>query len=72
MQADYQTTTKPVIFVGSSRDEICASKLIHGSMEMFAKGSYTFREFDADHWVIWSHADELNRELLTWIKTIDA
>jgi soluble epoxide hydrolase / lipid-phosphate phosphatase len=71
MQAASLTTTKPVIFVGCSKDEISLSKFLNSSTEMFAKGSYTFREIDADHWIIWSHADELNRELLTWIKTID-
>jgi len=28
----------------------------------------TYKEFDADHWVMLSHADEVNKELLGWIE----
>lgn len=30
----------------------------------------TYKEFDADHWVLLSHADEVNKELLEWIKKL--
>jgi soluble epoxide hydrolase / lipid-phosphate phosphatase len=28
----------------------------------------TYKEFDSDHWLMLSHADELNKELLAWIE----
>lgn len=69
---DSETTTKPVIYVGCSKDKIAISSIISSTMGSFAKGPLTLRELDEDHWVIWSHADELNQELLNWVKTIGA
>jgi soluble epoxide hydrolase/lipid-phosphate phosphatase len=30
----------------------------------------TIKEYDADHWVMFSHADELNKDLHDWVTTI--
>ncbi|KAI0266440.1 Alpha/Beta hydrolase protein [Gloeopeniophorella convolvens] len=68
--AEGLTTTKPVMFVGCSKDGICISSMMHDRLGVWAKGPLTLREYDADHWVMLSHGDELNRDFLEWISTI--
>lgn len=58
---------QPVFFGGCSRDYICKPAMGQGSLAKHAKNA-TYKEFDADHWVILSHADEVNKELLAWIQ----
>lgn len=36
----------------------------------FKDHQITIRDFDADHWLILSHADEINRELDGWLQGV--
>ncbi|KAI0298752.1 alpha/beta-hydrolase [Multifurca ochricompacta] len=69
---DRKSTTKPVLYIGCSQDYACVPALMRVALGTFAKGSLTVEEFDAGHWVILSHAEQVNRALSDWIKGLDA
>ena len=58
---------QPVFFAGCTRDYVCLSGPGLAGTSKHAK-DITYKEFDADHWVLLSHADEVNKELLAWIE----
>ncbi|KAI0060507.1 alpha/beta-hydrolase [Artomyces pyxidatus] len=59
---------KPVFFAGSKQDAVCIPKLGGMSVAAAARGPVTTQEYDADHWVLLSHAEELNQGLLRWVE----
>ncbi|KAI0348477.1 alpha/beta-hydrolase [Trametopsis cervina] len=59
------------IFFGAARDDgVCTPQLGYDAfaVEEFKHHNVTIREFDGGHWIIFSHADEINKELLSWIE----
>ena len=40
------------------------------SSEPLKDHSVTIRDFDGDHWIILSHADEINKELKEWMEGV--
>ncbi|KAI0266439.1 alpha/beta-hydrolase [Gloeopeniophorella convolvens] len=67
---DTETTTKPVLFIGCLKDDVCIPTMQKERLKEWAKGPLTIRDYNADHWVILSHGDELSRDLLSWIAEI--
>lgn len=60
---------QPLFFGGCKHDYVCLP--LHGQAALMKHGKRpTYKEFDADHWVMLSHPDEVNKELLAWIETI--
>lgn len=58
------------MFYGAAKkDPIAISVVAQGSIKHFCKNAM-IREFDGGHWVTISHADEVNKELKTWIETL--
>ena len=60
----------PIFFGGALKDYICIAE--HGQ-NMFTSYDFqdhnvTIRDFDGDHWIILSHADEINKELKQWLE----
>ena len=60
-----------MFFAGAKKDYICrietGRKIFEG--DLFKDHQVTVREFDGDHWIMLSHADELNKELEEWLET---
>jgi pimeloyl-ACP methyl ester carboxylesterase len=65
--ADRYDIDQPVFFGGCTRDYVCLPTLGQANLSKHCKNA-TYKEFDADHWVMLSHADEVNKELLAWIE----
>ncbi|GJE91580.1 alpha/beta hydrolase [Phanerochaete sordida] len=60
----------PLFFGGAKNDYICLAQTgyaVFGS-EVFKEYSVTTKEYDADHWLILSTADEIARDLDAWIE----
>lgn len=66
---DKYDITKPVFFAAATNDYICLSAFGKTIVDKHCKNA-TIREFDAGHWVLLSHADELNGELEAWIDNV--
>ncbi|KAI0266435.1 alpha/beta-hydrolase [Gloeopeniophorella convolvens] len=66
------TTTKPVLFVATTKDDISVPAVMIRWVKQLAQGPLTVKELDADHWVILSHPIELARDLIEWIKSVGA
>ncbi|KII93216.1 hypothetical protein PLICRDRAFT_35398 [Plicaturopsis crispa FD-325 SS-3] len=58
----------PVFFGASTKDQICLAAVGKASIAMKCKGVNTIKEYDADHWLILSHAEQLSADLLGWIE----
>ncbi|KAK0204252.1 Alpha/Beta hydrolase protein [Desarmillaria ectypa] len=61
--------TMPVFFGGALKDFICLSA-IHkiGTADKCKKA--TIHEYEACHWVMWEAKDEVNRDLLSWLREL--
>jgi pimeloyl-ACP methyl ester carboxylesterase len=57
----------PVFFAGAKNDTICLSALQMPAFAQYCKNT-TVREFNSGHWVPLEAAEEVNKELLTWIQ----
>lgn len=58
--------TQPVFWGACAKDYICIPAINRPSTEQWCK-NLTQKEYDSDHWVVFSHADALNNDLLAWI-----
>lgn len=65
-------TTSPIFFGAALKDYICLAPLQKRTFAdpKFKDHQVTIRDFDADHWLILSHADEINKELDTWLESV--
>lgn len=64
----------PIFFGAALQDYICTAdtgKHVFKRKE-FAKHDITVRDFDADHWLILSTPDQINRELGCWLERVSA
>lgn len=64
-------TSAPLFFAGAKKDYICRIELVRMICEgdLLKEHEVTLHEFDSDHWIIMSHADELNKALEEWLET---
>ena len=62
--------TAPVFFGGALQDYVCLASIGRRTMEgeEFKDHNVTIRDFDADHWLVFSKAGEICQELENWIK----
>lgn len=60
---------KPVFFGASLKDFVCLAEAQKVTTASLAK-DLTVHEYDACHWVQLEAKDELNRDLLAWIKAL--
>ncbi|EKM56413.1 uncharacterized protein PHACADRAFT_118086 [Phanerochaete carnosa HHB-10118-sp] len=60
----------PIYFGATKNDEVCAPIIGYTvfAHEAFSKHSVTMKEYDSDHWLILSHADEIVDDLEEWIE----
>jgi len=57
---------QPILFVGCTQDYLCSPEAMRARLAKHCK-DVTYKEVDSSHWVMSSHPDEVNRELLAWI-----
>lgn len=61
---------QPVFYGAATKDYVCLAGPSAASLEQTCLGPKTVKEYDADHWVIFSHAKEVNKDLLEWIESL--
>ncbi len=68
----FPPATSPIFFGAAQHDKVCVPQQGYEifSSQPFQNHSVTIREFDGDHWIILSCADEINKELLRWIEDV--
>ncbi|KZP16706.1 alpha/beta-hydrolase [Athelia psychrophila] len=60
----------PVFFGAPTKDFICLAAPSIAGVEAMCTGTKVIKEYDADHWLIFSHAQVLNEDLLDWLKSL--
>ena len=62
------------MYAGGTEDSVCIPSMQKQTFEdaRFKDHQITIREYDAGHWFILSHADELNADLAPWIEGVVA
>ncbi|KIP08441.1 hypothetical protein PHLGIDRAFT_117193 [Phlebiopsis gigantea 11061_1 CR5-6] len=70
----YPPAGVPVYFGAAKNDLICLPSIGYDIFKdtHFVEGQVTEKEYDADHWVILSKADEISQDLEAWIKGFTA
>lgn len=58
---------QPVFYGGCARDYICIPAMAQKALQEHVK-DLTSNIFNADHWVMLSHAEEVNEALLKWVE----
>ncbi|KAK0210018.1 Alpha/Beta hydrolase protein [Desarmillaria ectypa] len=61
--------TKPVFFGGALKDFVCLSAVNKAGTVAKCKNA-TIHEYEGCHWVMWEAKDEVNRDLLSWLKAL--
>jgi len=66
------TLNQPILFVAFSKDPIGLPLFGTTMHEAYVKpdSNVTYKEVEADHWAVLSHAGELNKMLLEWIEEL--
>lgn len=59
---------QPVFYGAATQDHLCVAALFDRGFAQFAKGPLTKAEFGGDHWLILSHANEINEKLEGWLE----
>jgi soluble epoxide hydrolase / lipid-phosphate phosphatase len=62
--------TKPVFYGGAEKDYICVATAQISNLEKFCPNR-TVHVYGGDHWIIWSHAEQINNDLAEWLKQIE-
>ncbi|KAI0791407.1 epoxide hydrolase [Abortiporus biennis] len=65
----YPPASSPIFFGAARYDKICLPSIGIELLESdaFKHHQVTIKEYDGDHWLILSHADQINRDLEAWI-----
>ncbi|KAG7447074.1 alpha/beta-hydrolase [Guyanagaster necrorhizus] len=61
--------TKPVFYGGALKDLVALNALNKAGTAGKCKNA-TIHEYDGCHWVMWEAKDEVNRDLLSWLKAL--
>ncbi|KAI0791300.1 epoxide hydrolase [Abortiporus biennis] len=67
--AYFPPASSPIFFGAARYDRICLPSigLDVFNADAFKDHKVTMKEYDGDHWMIFSHADQINRDLEAWI-----
>ncbi|KAK7676757.1 hypothetical protein QCA50_005212 [Cerrena zonata] len=65
-------TSSPIFFAASLRDYIGLAAMQKGNLTSpkFKDHNVTIHEYDADHWILLSHAEEVGKDLDAWLAKI--
>lgn len=66
----YPPASAPIFYGAAIHDYICLAANGHAAFNAdgFKNHSVTIKDYDADHWLILSKADEINHDLEAWIE----
>lgn len=66
----YPPSSSPIFFGGAKQDRVCRPEAGEEVLKRpeFKEHKITVKVYDADHWLIWSVAGELNRDLDAWME----
>ncbi|KAK0451001.1 Alpha/Beta hydrolase protein [Armillaria borealis] len=67
--ADNLEITKPVFYGGALHDAVALNAVNKAATTDTCK-NVTLHEYDGGHWIIWEAKDEINRDLLEWLKSL--
>ncbi|PBK78288.1 alpha/beta-hydrolase [Armillaria solidipes] len=67
--ADNLEITKPVFYGGALHDAV-ALNVVNKATTTDTCKDVTLHEYDGGHWIIWEAMDEINRDLLEWLKSL--
>ncbi|PBK78292.1 alpha/beta-hydrolase [Armillaria solidipes] len=67
--ADNLEITKPVFYGGALHDAVALNAVNKAATTDKCKNA-TLHEYDGGHWIIWEAMDEINRDLLEWLKSL--
>jgi pimeloyl-ACP methyl ester carboxylesterase len=62
--------TKHVFYGGAEQDYVCVAASQVSNLEKFCPNR-TVHLYGGDHWIIWSHAEEINNDLAEWLKQLE-
>ena len=62
--------THPMFFGAALEDCLAVPALLDRAHQQVVKGPFTRKEFAGDHWLILSHAKEVNEELEVWLNKL--
>ncbi len=64
-------SSSPIFFGAAKQDRICLPEIGYQTFsdKSFNNHTVTTHEYDADHWLILSKPDEINRDLEAWIES---
>jgi soluble epoxide hydrolase/lipid-phosphate phosphatase len=60
---------KPVFVGAATKDYVCLANAQIADAERFCP-QRTVKTYDGDHWIMWSHAEQLNQDLLAWLEEL--
>ncbi len=68
----YPPSNAPIFFAAAKHDVVCLPENGYRtfSQEAFKDHDITTHEYDADHWLILSNADEINSDLGAWLDNV--
>ena len=68
----YPQQDAPMFFGAGKQDPLLRAEIGYEALnESALKGhNITTREFDADHWVLYSHVKEVCEELVDWVENV--
>ncbi|KAK0210884.1 Alpha/Beta hydrolase protein [Desarmillaria ectypa] len=69
ISADDLEITKPVFYGGALQDAVALNVVNKATTADKCKNA-TVHEYDGGHWIIWETKDEINRDLLDWLKAL--
>ncbi len=61
--------TNPVFYGGALKDFVALNAVNKAGTVEKCKNA-TIHEYDGGHWVMWEAKDEVNKDLLNWLKTL--
>ncbi|SJL00528.1 uncharacterized protein ARMOST_03841 [Armillaria ostoyae] len=67
--ADNLEITKPVFYGGALHDAVALNAVNKAATIDKCKNA-TLHEYNGGHWIIWEAKDEINRDLLEWLKSL--
>ncbi|PBK87786.1 alpha/beta-hydrolase [Armillaria gallica] len=66
---EYLEVTNPVFYGGALKDFVALNAVNKAGTVEKCKNA-TIHEYDGGHWVMWEAKDEVNKDLLNWLKTL--
>ena len=62
--------TAPIFWGAAKQDHVCVPAQGDDifTANNFGEGQVTKKEYDADHWLVWSESETVSQDLIAWIE----